>query len=182
MKYTYTNISSVSVIVFDIILFLEYLQGSLILYDMNEFVGDEYYSPLFGNVTCIQYNSTSDVCVLYLKRDHWFAILTLFFIYLPSVNVIATLYGPATAGGVGILMSLGMVVVGGVFALLGYFVSSQVSSITGWFVIILSSGFLGMGVMNVASSDVDTNAERSLLHLIMFIPLVSISPGPNRAT
>ena len=91
-------------------------------------VGDKFYSPLFGNVTCAVYNSTSYVCE---KRDHWFAILTLFFIYLPSINVIASLYGPFTAGGVGMLMSLGMAVLGGVFAVIGYFVSSTASSITG---------------------------------------------------
>ena len=74
------NTSSVSDIVFDIILFLEYLQGSLILNDINEFVGDEYYTLLFGNVTCAQYNSTSDVCDQYVKHEYWFSILTLFFI------------------------------------------------------------------------------------------------------
>ena len=155
------NITSVSDIVFDIILFMEYIQGSPIPNDINEFVGDKYYSPLFGiNVTCAQYNSTADVCDQYVKKDYWFAILTLFFIYLPSVNVIATLYGPRTAGAVGIRMSPGMAgYVGGSFALYCYTarlseLSSPADSIIGWlgwFILILSSGFLGMALVNFFS-------------------------------
>ena len=78
---------------------------------------------------------------------------------------------PASAGVVCLQMSLGMAVLGGVFALIGYIVSSKATSIMGWFVIILSSGFLGTGCVNGAYG------EYSLLHYIMFIPLVSISPA-----
>ena len=114
--------------------------------------------------------------VEYVKYDYWFATLTLFFIYLPSVNVIATLYGPETAGVVGVKMSLGMAVLGGVFAVIGYFVSSPATSIIGWFVIILSSGILCISFVNIFSS-YKKNPEVSLLFYIMFIPLVSISPA-----
>ena len=167
---------------------MEYIQGSPIPNDINEFVGDKYYSPLFGiNVTCAQYNSTADVCDQYVKKDYWFAILTLFFIYLPSVNVIATLYGPRTAGAVGIRMSPGMAgYVGGSFALYCYTarlseLSSPADSIIGWlgwFILILSSGFLGMALVNFFSKGYfNLHTEFSFLHYIMFIPLVSISPA-----
>ena len=164
---------------FDIILVLEYLRGS-----PEGVFRDDYYSPQFGNVTCSQYNSTAsgqDVCVEFMKNDYWFAITTLFFIYLPSVNVIATLYGPSSAGRVAVKMSLVTALVGGVLALIGYFVTSPMSSpatsITGWFLVILSSGFLGMGLVNMVSGDFDTGGKTHLLHYIMFIPLVSISPA-----
>ena len=157
----------------DIVLFLEYLNGKTL--SSHEFVGDEY-SPLFGNeVTCTVYNSTADVCHEYVKYNYWYSILTLSFVYLPSVNVIATLYGPETAGRVGILMSLCTAVIGGVFALIGYFLSSPATSIIGWFVIILSSGILAMGLANRTSTKRDYG-EPSILHYIMFIPLVTISP------
>ena len=107
------NNSSVSDIVFDIILFLEYIYGKPV-----DSVVSDVYSPWFGsgNVTCTLYNSTSDVCEKYFEKNYWFGILTLSFIYLPSVNVVTSLYGPETTGTVGIVMSLGMAVVGGVFA------------------------------------------------------------------
>ncbi len=172
------NISSVSDIVFDIILVWEYLRGSSVWV-----FKEDYYSPQFGNVSCAQYNSTAsgqDVCVEFVKQDYWFAITTLFFIYLPSVNVIATLYGPSSVGRVAVKMSLVTALVGGVFALIGFFVTTPMSnpatSITGWFLIILSSGFLGMGLVNKVSGDFDTGGKTHLLHYIMFIPLVSISP------
>ena len=162
---------------FDIILFLEYINYSGASLDIND-LAETDYSPLFGNVTCTVYNSSisadgQDVCVKYVKYDYWFSILTLLFIYLPSVNVIATLYGPKTAGNVGMKMSLVMAVVGGVSSLIGYFMSSPVTSVIGWFVFILSSGILCMGWINYWSGK---TGKTSSLHFIMFIPLVVFSP------
>ena len=173
MKDISMNISSVSDIVFDIFLFMEYIQGSSV--KNNDSFGDDYFSPLFGNVTCELYNLTSDgkdvMCVKYVKYDHWFSILTLFFIYLPSVNVIATLYGPETAGKVGMRMSLVMAFVGGIFAIVGYFVSSPATSMIGWFVIILGSGILGISLLHLGNG-----GDGECLHYFMFIPLVIFSP------
>ena len=63
--YLYMNNSSISDIVFDIILFFEYIYGKKV-----NFVDDDVYSPLFGggNVTCALYNSTFDICDQYVKR------------------------------------------------------------------------------------------------------------------
>ena len=115
-------------------------------------------SSLFGNaktLTCVMHNTTADgqdQCFEYVKYDYWFAILTLLFIHLPSVNVVATLYGPGKAGMVGVKVSLGMAVVGGICALIGYFLSNPTSSLIGWYFVTLSGGILAMGVFNLSSS------------------------------
>ena len=165
-------------IVFDILLFLEYLEGSTV--KLNGFLGNDFYSPLFGNVTCAMYSSSSDVCDQYVKYHHWFAILTLFFIYLPSVNVIATLYGPMSAGVVGMKISLGTAVVGGVFALINYpCPAQQHPSLVGFF-IILSLGILVMSLVNVFSDHTDEEVI-SLLHYIMLRSFPS-SPSPRSSS
>ena len=46
----------------------------------------------------------------------WFALLTLAFIYMPSLNVLATLYGPSKAGILGGVWGIVMTVVGTVLA------------------------------------------------------------------
>ena len=97
-------------------------------------------------------------------------------LYLPSVNVVSTLYGPQTAGWVGMKVSLGMAVVGGVLTLIGYFISNPATSIIGWYVLILSGGILAIGVVNATSSDDVVVVETSLIHFLLFIPLVVISP------
>ena len=139
-------------------------------------------SSLLGNavrLTCARSINVDgqDVCIEYVKYDYWFAILTLLFIYLPSVNVVATLYGPSTAGKASVKVSLGMAVVGGVCALIGYFMSDPTTSIIGWYFVILSGGMLSMGFVNHFSSDTK-NGEISRVHyLILFIPLLIISPA-----
>ena len=152
----------------------------------NEFVVDET-SPFFGNatkLTCAVFNYTADgqmdQCVQYVQYHYWFSLLMLFFIYLPSVNLVSTLYGPRTAGMVGMKVSLGklgMAVVGGVFTLSGYFISNPATSIIGWYVLILSGGILAMGWVNAISSDKDLDANISRIHFLLFIPLVVVSPA-----
>ena len=69
-------------------------------------------------------NTTGRTCTLLAEHEdgytfsceeynHWFASLTLLFIYLPSLNVIATLYGPSTTGPVGGGWGIVMFIVGG---------------------------------------------------------------------
>ena len=150
---------------------MEYIRGSSVS-DLEFLEGDT--SPLFGNattLTCSLYNYTDDgqeECVEYVKYDYWFAILTLFFIYLPSVNVIGTLYGPVSAGKVGMKVSLGMTV-GGAFTLIGYFMSNPTAAIIGWYVMILSGGIFAMGLVNYYSTDNKffggDDAETSILHI-----------------
>ena len=117
-----------------------------------------------------------DHCVKYVQYDYWFAILTLFFIYLPSVNVVSTLYGPKTAGMVGMKVSVGIAVVGGVLALIGYLISNPATSIIGWYALILSGGILAMGVMNYYSAENHIYLHISGIHYLLFIPIVVISP------
>ena len=160
-------------------LFLEYIEGST---EFTDYLVEDQTNRLFGNastVTCSLINSTSDgqeqfVCVRY---NYWFAILTLAFIYLPSVNVIATLYGPETAGWVGIVEGIVMAILGGILAVTGYFVPSPGAAIAGWFIICLGAAVFGLGVVNVASSDPDTEAEWDKYHWLLFIPLLTCAPG-----
>ena len=91
---------------------------------------------LFGNaltVSCKNFTVDGKGEISCIKYDYWFAILTLLFIYLPSVNVIATLYGPWTVGRVS-LKRWGpvMAIVGGILALIGYFVEVPAVAIMGW--------------------------------------------------
>ena len=48
----------------------------------------------------------------YVESDPWFARLTFLFVSLPSLNVLATLYGPRTAGAIGFVWGLVMLIVG----------------------------------------------------------------------
>ena len=140
-------------------------------------------SEILGNaktLRCVMYNSTAygqDECLEYVKYDYWFAIATLVFIYLPSINVVVTLYGPKTAGKVAMKVSLGMAVVGGIIAFIGLFMSNLTSSIIGWYIVILSGGILGMGLFNYFSNIWSDFAEISLISYLVFIPILVISPA-----
>merc|ERR1711971_696130 len=82
----------------DFSLFFDYTRGTKEYYE--DLVEDQY-SKIMGNaptLTCSSNGQAGFVCVRY---NYWFAMLTLLFIYLPSVNVIVTLYGPHSAGLVG---------------------------------------------------------------------------------
>ena len=140
----------------DFILVLEYIEGTP---EITDFLVENRTRAFFGNattVTCSLINSTSDgqeqfVCVRY---NYWFAILTLVFIYLPGVNVIATLYGPATAGFVGMLEGLVLALLGGILAATGYFVPSPGAAIAGWFMVCLGPAVFGMGWVKVTNCSV----------------------------
>ena len=164
---------------FDLILLLEYVEGS------TEFTHDlveDQTCGLFGNastLTCSPINSTSGdkdlfVCVRY---NPWFALLTLLFIYLPSVNVIATLYGPETAGWVGFLEGIAIAILGGILAATGYFVPSPGAAIVGWFMICLGGAMFGLGFVNMGGGDDETRSTEDKYHFILFLPLLICSPG-----
>ena len=144
----------------------------------NDF--EDQTSGFFGNastVTCSSANSTSNGreqfnCV---KYNYWYAILTLVFIYLPSVNVIATLYGLKTAGFVGILEGILMAILGGTLAVTGYFVPSPGAAIAGWFLV--SLGGAVFGVVNGVSGVFDSIFVVDINHFLFFIPLLTLSPG-----
>ena len=120
---------SVLDIVCDMILFFDYLLGRE---DITELVSsndttavEDQINRFLGNITtrsCTIINTTyseEDLMISCKKNDPWFAILTLFFIYLPCVNVIATIYGPKKAGMVGFVAGCVMLIVGGILGYIG---------------------------------------------------------------
>ena len=140
----------------DLILFFDYIGGTEELYfhwDVSWTM--DQTSNFFGNATlqsCSPGTITSGgyapriVCVRY---NHWFAILTMVFIYLPSVNVIATLYGPRSAGLIAMREGPALAIPGGILAATGYFVQSPGAAISGWFMIFIGAGVFVMGWLNV---------------------------------
>ena len=113
--------------------------------------------------------------ILCKKNDPWFAILTLFFIYLPCVNVIATLYGPKKAGMVGFVEGMAILIVGGILGYIGYSLPSPVAAIMGWFMIILGDGVAGLGLC--LCWFVFGFSSPHVFHFCLFIPLMILSPA-----
>ena len=110
-----------------------------------------------------------------------FAMLTLLFIYLPSLNVIATLYGPGTAGALGCGWGFCIEIVGGVLLIV-------VTEIPAWGLMILGGA---IGTLGVMLSSYSKNIIKTLkilireifkfkrfisLHSIFFPLLMLISP------
>ena len=194
---------SVSDIVLDFILFLEYINGSK---EFNDYFVEDQSSGFLGNastVTCSHINSTYDgqerfLCVRY---NYWFAILTLVFIYLPGVNVVATLYSPQTAGVVGIWEGIAMAILGGILATTGYFVTNPGAAIAGWFMVCLGAAVFVLGLFNFFTCQTFAKPEDAIVfglglfnyfsgekydeikvgmdkyHWFFFIPLLICSPG-----
>ena len=131
-------------------------------------------SKILGNattLTCSPDGQDGFVCIRY---NYWFAILTLLFIYLPSVNVIATLYGPQKDGFVGFCEGLAMAILGGILAATGYFLPSPGAAIAGWFMICIGAGVFVMGWVNWFS--VPGGSDEDKYHFLLFIPLLICSP------
>ena len=138
------------VLFFDYLLGGEYIKEYVLLNDTTAM--EDQTNRILGNITirsCTIINRTCSEAGLMIsckKNDPWFAILTLFFIYLPCVNVIATLYGPKKAGMVGFVAGCVMLIVGGILGYIGYSLPSPVAAIMGWFMIILGDGVAGLGL------------------------------------
>ena len=176
---------SVLDIVFDMILFYEYLLGGeditkyVLLNDTtamedqrNRFLGNfTIRSCTIINTTC----SEEGLKISCKKSDPWFAILTLIFIYLPTVNVISSLYGPKKAGTVGLVGGLVMLIIGGILGCVGYFLPSPVAAIMGWIMIILGDGLAAIGLSSCLF--VFGFSRPSVLHFVLFIPLMILSPA-----
>ena len=96
-------------IVFDFLLFATYLKVTT----ENKTVPMKNDSSILNNAgrNCTLVEENVDgykfSCEVYSPI---FASLTLVFIYLPSLNVLATLYGPRTAGAVGQIWGLVMLI------------------------------------------------------------------------
>ena len=153
----------------DFILFFEYRRGS----ETNTSI--DIPNKILGNDLAVSCSTVSEEKISCIKYDYWFSILTLLFIYLPSVNVIATLYGTRTAGIVGFSWGLGMAMVGGLLALVGYFVQIPAAAKIGWFLLTLNCGIMGTGVYNFFSS-VKVDLSPTKYHFIFFMPLIIFSP------
>ena len=110
---------SVFDIVSDIILFIGYLFVSSVVMKTVDY----YYDPDFDGVsnitgrTCTLVNQTKDTGSNFSCEEYnlIFAMLTIAFIFLPSLNVIGALYGPRTAGLHGFVWGAVMTTVGGIW-------------------------------------------------------------------
>ena len=113
-----------------------------------------------------------------IKYNPWFTIHTLLYIYLPSVNVIATLYGPETVGTVAKRTGLIMAINGAVLASVGFYVPSPTTSVIGWFLIFFGGSTSGLGWISKHSgcNFDEYRKSPSLLHYIFFFPLLIFSP------
>ena len=118
-----------------------------------------------GNETSVKYNP-------------WFTIHTLLYIYLPSVNVLATLYGPETIGTVAKRTGFIIAIIGAVLATVGFYVPSPTTSVIGWFLLFFGGPTSGLGWINKHSGcNMDETRESpSILHYIFFFPLLILAP------
>ena len=95
-----------------------------------------------------------------MEYNPWFASLTLAFIYLPSLNVIATLYGPLKAGLLGIVW--GVVMFGLSFTDSWHVIMERV-------LVFLGGGMFFLGLIMVAQSFKSLSVLRSLFSLSDFL-------------
>ena len=138
----------------------------------NRFLGNiTIRSCTIINTTCSEEGALMIACK---KNDPWFAILTLIFIYLPSVNVIASLYGPKKAGMVGFVEGMVTFIVGVILAYIGYLLPSPVAAIVAWIMIFLGDGVWALGLNCWL---VFGFSRPSVFHFCLFIPLMIFSPA-----
>ena len=95
--------------------------------------------------------------ISYLKGENeennpLFAGFTLAFIYLPSLNIIATLYGPRTAGILGIGLSPVMMIVGAILESVSVKTQSHAAVVTDVFLMCLGVVMLNLGIILLAYS------------------------------
>lgn len=151
-------------------MFYEFIGGSVTFNDtMCEKKIDIFLGNYSTKICDIDGNGTS------IKYNPWFTIHTLLYIYLPSVNIIATLYGPETIGTVAKRNGLIMAITGAVLATVGFCVPSPKTSVIGWFLLFLGGPTSGLGLINKHSGFYIYDSP-SLLHYIFFFPLLILSP------
>ena len=156
----------------DFIVFHQFLRGSA---TFNDTMCEEEIDIVLGNfsekICNIDGNETS------ITYHPWYTIYTLLFIYLPSVNVMATLYGPDTIGRVAKRTGIILAITGSVLAAAGFYLPSPTISIIGWFILYFGGLTSGLGWLHQHSGLLLTGDFRpSLYHYIFFIPLVVFSP------
>ena len=127
----------------DYIVFYEFIGGSK---TFNDTICEEKIDIFLGNFSTkicnIDGNETS------ITYNPWYTIHTLLYIYLPSVNVMATIYGPETAGRVAKWTGFILVITGSLLATVGFYVPSPTTSVIGWFVLFFGGPASGLGWLN----------------------------------
>mgnify|MGYP001442015749 CR=1 FL=1 len=137
-------------IISDILLFWTYFKVST---DVIKTVPMLNHSSVLNDTarTCTFLEENDDVYTF--SCDEYqpiFASLTLLFIYMPSLNVLATLYGPRTAGRLGFVWGgLVLAVVGAVLIIPSNYVLSNSVTVLG--VLILSIFLIGMAMFFLGS-------------------------------
>ena len=122
--------------------------------------------------SCVEYNP-------------WFASLTLTFIYLPSLNVLATMYGPKKAGALGIVWGAVMFGLSFIFLFVSV-IATNIWYVMGWFLVFLGGGmtFLALTIDESANLSLTyfrfifsffSNSD-SLLSCLLFPLLLPLSP------
>ena len=152
-------------------MFYEFIGGSK---TFNDTICEEKFDIFLGNFSTkicnIDGNETS------ITYNPWYTIHTLLYIYLPSVNVMATIYGPETAGRVAKWTGFILVITGSLLATVGFYVPSPTTSVIGWFVLFFGGPASGLGWLNQHSGGLSGDYRPSRYHYIFFIPLLILSP------
>ena len=103
------------------------------------------------NCTLVEENADGYIYKFSCKEyNPMFASLTLLFIYLPSLNVLATLYGPKKAGALGIVWGAVMLGFGGIFLFVVNVSNTDSWYVMGGFLVCLSGGMLILGPIMAA--------------------------------
>ena len=167
---------------FDILLFLTYF-GVLADLKTVPLKNDSSVLNITGR-TCTFVGENDDIYNFNCwEHSPILASLTLLFIYMPSLNVLATLYGPGTAGRVGEVWGLVMVIL----CWIEYFVVHF--SAGSWFFAFLGGTMLYLGFMmvdrrirylkdqNRNTKSLKERIKSSLLTLLKFLPWTLLPPS-----
>ena len=179
---------SVLDIVSDTMLFFDYLLGreditEHVLFNDTSSVEDQT-NRILGNITIQSCTIMNTACseegsLMFLckKKNPWFAIFTLIFIYGPFPNVIATLYGPKRAGMVLIVEGIFLLIPGGILGYIGYSQPSPAAAIVGWFILLLGLAGVGLALSVWLFACDSSSSCPSVLHFALFVPLMILSPA-----
>ena len=150
---------SVVDIVSDYNLFSDYARGQTIVKTLSPLNDNDLLNATLEHCTLL--NETEEGFTFScMEYNPWFASLTLAFIYLPSLNVIATLYGPLKAGLLGIVW--GVVMFGLSFTDSWHVIMERV-------LVFLGGGMFFLGLIMVAQSFKSLSVLRSLFSLSDFL-------------
>ena len=114
------------------------------------------------------------------EYDRWYACLTLLFIYLPSLNVLATLMGPRTAGELGLVWGGVMVTVSVSVSMIldksRYMNQDQAAALMSLFFGLMGVAMCLMGIIMSATTAKAARKCKSLSLHLLFVCLLPFSP------